>query len=285
MRNSQISQIITDRKDASLASYFKDVSKLSLISQEEEIKLAKRIKKGDKDAENELVKANLRFVISIAKQYQGKGLDLVDLIQEGNLGILEASRKFNPDRGYKFISYAVWWIRQAIMKAISNQCRLVRVPMNRIAGMSKINKVTEKYEQQNGYKPPIDEIEEQTDLDTKKINLSYASTYRSVSLDSPLADTDEASSLIDVIPNQNVEDIDNSLNKEDLVNEIDEVLRKLPYRESDTLRMTFGIGVQQMSSSEIAQRFCIGNERVRQIQINALGRIRDKYGDKLISLL
>ena len=284
MKSFKITQSITDRKDASLGIYFKDVSKLSLISQEEEIKLAKRIQQGDKQAENELVIANLRFVISVAKSYQGKGLDLVDLIQEGNCGLIESARKYNPDKGIKFISYAVWWIRQAIMRAISEQCRTVRVPMSQIVNMSKINKMSEKFEQKNGRAPSKEEIEEETNLNQKKINMSLASTYRSVSLESPLRDED-VSCLLDVLPNNNSEDTDKIIMKNDLVVKIEHILSKLSYREQDVLRMSFGIGIQVMSNDEIANRFGIGGERVRQIQHSAINRIRNKYKKELSELL
>lgn len=284
MKSFKITQSITDRKDASLGIYFKDVSKLSMITPEKEVELTKRIKLGDKKAANELVTANLRFVISVAKQYQNKGLDLVDLIQEGNIGMLKAAYKFDETKGYRFISYAVWWIRQAIMRAISEQCRTVRVPMSQIVNMSKISKMSEKFEQNNGRAPSMEEIEEETSLNRKKINMSLASTYRSVSLESPLRDED-VSCLLDVLPNNNSESTDTTTLKSDLVIEIERILSKLSYRERDILRMSFGIGVQAMSNDEIANRFGIGGERVRQIQHNAINYIRNKYKNELIELI
>ena len=284
MKSFKITQSITDRKDASLGIYFKDVSKLSMITPEKEIELTRRIKLGDKAAANELVTANLRFVISVAKQYQNKGLDLVDLIQEGNIGMLEAAYKFDETRGYRFISYAVWWIRQSIMRAISEQCRTVRVPMSQIVNMSKINKMSEKFEQKNGRVPSMEEIEEETNLNGKKINMSLASTYRSVSLESPLRDED-VSCLLDVLPNDNSESTDTTALKSDLILEIERILSKLSYREQDVLRMSFGIGVQAMSNDEIANRFGIGGERIRQIQHSAINHIRNKYKNELSELL
>ena len=284
MKSFKITQSITDRKDASLGIYFKDVSKLSMITPEKEIELTRRIKLGDKAAANELVTANLRFVISVAKQYQNKGLDLVDLIQEGNIGMLEAAYKFDETRGYRFISYAVWWIRQSIMRAISEQCRTVRVPMSQIVNMSKINKMSEKFEQKNGRVPSMEEIEEETNLNRKKINMSLASTYRSVSLESPLRDED-VSCLLDVLPNDNSESTDTTALKSDLNLEIERILSKLSYREQDVLRMSFGIGVQAMSNDEIANRFGIGGERVRQIQHSAINHIKNKYKNELSELL
>ena len=284
MKSFKITQSITDRKDASLGIYFRDVSKLSMITPEKEVELTKRIKLGDKAAANELVTANLRFVISVAKQYQNKGLDLVDLIQEGNIGMLEAAYKFDETRGYRFISYAVWWIRQSIMRAISEQCRTVRVPMSQIVNMSKINKMSEKFEQKNGRTPSMEEIEEETNLDRKKINMSLASTYRSVYLESPLRDED-VSCLLDVLPNDNSESTDTTALKSDLIIEIEHILSKLSYREQDVLRMSFGIGVQAMSNDEIANRFGIGGERIRQIQHSAINHIRNKYKNELSELL
>ena len=284
MKSFKITQAITDRKDASLGIYFKDVSKLSMISPEKEIELTKRIKLGDRAAASELVTANLRFVISVAKKYQNKGLDLVDLIQEGNIGMLKAAYKFDETKGYRFISYAVWWIRQAIMRAISEQCRTVRVPMSQIVNMSKINKMSEKFEQKNGRAPSMEEIEEETNLNRKKINMSLASTYRSVSLESPLRDED-VSCLLDVLPNDNSESTDTTALKSDLIIEIEHILSKLSYREQDVLRMSFGIGVQAMSNDEIANRFGIGGERIRQIQHSAINHIRNKYKNELSELL
>lgn len=284
MKSFKITQSITDRKDASLGIYFKDVSKLSMITPEKEIELTRRIKLGDKAAANELVTANLRFVISVAKQYQNKGLDLVDLIQEGNIGMLEAAYKFDETRGYRFISYAVWWIRQSIMRAISEQCRTVRVPMSQIVNMSKINKMSEEFEQKNGRVPSMEEIEEETNLNRKKINMSLASTYRSVSLESPLRDED-VSCLLDILPNDNSESTDTTALKSDLILEIERILSKLSYREQDVLRMSFGIGVQAMSNDEIANRFGIGGERVRQIQHSAINHIKNKYKNELSELL
>ena len=284
MKSFKITQSITDRKDASLGIYFKDVSKLSMITPEKEVELTKRIKLGDKAAANELVTANLRFVISVAKQYQNKGLDLVDLIQEGNIGMLEAAYKFDETRGYRFISYAVWWIRQSIMRAISEQCRTVRVPMSQIVNMSKINKMSEKFEQNNGRAPSMEEIEEETNLNRNKINMSLASTYRSISLESPLREED-VSCLLDVLPNDNSESTDTTALKSDLIIEIERILSKLSYREQDVLRMSFGIGVQAMSNDEIANRFGIGGERIRQIQHSAINHIRNKYKNELSELL
>lgn len=284
MKNFKITQSITDRKDESLSLYFKDVSKLSMITPEEEIKLAKKIQKGDINAENQLVKANLRFVISVAKQYQNKGLDLVDLIQEGNLGLIKSAKLYDPNKGYKFISYAVWWIRQSIMKAISDQCRTVRVPMNHITNMSKINKISEKFEQENGRVPSKEELENLTEIDSKRIDLSYTSTYRSISLETPLRD-DNANCLLDIIPNENAINTDCNLIKSDLQREVDRIITKLPSRESDIIRMYFGIEVQKLSNEEIADRFGIGTERVRQLIHSGIDRLKKRFKNNLLELL
>ena len=284
MRSFKISQSITDRQDASLNSYFKDVSRQPMISQEEEIELTKKIKEGNEAAVKKLVEANLRFVISVAKQYQNKGLALVDLIQEGNIGLIEAARKFDETRGFRFISYAVWWIRQAIIKALSDQCRTIRIPANQVVCMNKINKVIEQFEQQHGRKPSIGELEELTDIDHDTICLTMSAMNRSVSLESPIRDED-ASCLLDIIPNDGAVSTDAVVAKNDLSKEIERILSKLSYRDRDILRMSFGIGMNPMTNEEIARRFGIGSERVRQIQHSAINYLRAKYINDLKELL
>ena len=284
MRSFKISQSITDRQDASLNSYFKDVSRQPMISQEEEIELTKKIKEGNEAAVKKLVEANLRFVIYVAKQYQNKGLALVDLIQEGNIGLIEAARKFDETRGFRFISYAVWWIRQAIIKALSDQCRTIRVPANQVVCMNKINKVIEQFEQQHGRKPSTGEIEELTNIDYDKSCLAMSAMNRSVSLESPIKDED-ASCLLDIIPNDGAVSTDTEVSKNDLSNEIERILSKLSYRDRDILRMSFGIGMNPMTNEEIARRFGIGSERVRQIQHSAINYLRAKYINDLKELL
>ena len=284
MRSFKISQSITDRQDASLNSYFKDVSRQPMISQEEEIELTKKIKEGNEAAVKKLVEANLRFVISVAKQYQNKGLALVDLIQEGNLGLIEAARKFDETRGFRFISYAVWWIRQAIIKALSDQCRTIRIPANQVVCMNKINKVIEQFEQQHGRKPSTGELEELTNIDYDKICLTMSAMNRAVSLESPIKD-ENASCLLDIIPNDGAVSTDTEVSKNDLSKEIERILSKLSYRDRDILRMSFGIGMNPMTNEEIARRFGIGSERVRQIQHSAINYLRVKYINDLKELL
>lgn len=284
MKSFKITQSITDRQDASLGLYFKDVSKQPMISQEEEIRLTKEIKKGNTKAIKKLVNANLRFVISVAKQYQNKGLTLVDLIQEGNIGLIEAAKKFDETRGFRFISYAVWWIRQSIMKAISEQCRTIRLPMSQVVYAHKINKASEKFEQVNGRKPSLAELEEETNINASKINSTLASSGRAVSLESPLKDED-ASCLLDVIPNEESTPADSIALENDVTNSVEFILSKLSYRDRDVLRMSFGIGMHPMPNEEIANRFGIGSERVRQIQHSAINYIRKNYLNELKELL
>lgn len=278
MSKFDIKQIITDRSDASLKFYFRDVSKEKRITQEEEIELAKKIKKGDHNALNKLVTANLRFVISVAKQYQGKGLSLVDLIQEGNLGLLTAAQSFDETRGYKFISYAVWWIRQYITKALSNQCRTVRLPMNQVLCIAKYNKVSSKFEQENGRKPSLSELEEISDLQSDKVSeaLTYNPSFSSLS--SPINENDKGC-LLDIISNTNA---DISI---EIGSKIDQVLHQLPYREQDVLRLYYGIGVSPMQDTVIADLFDISTERVRQIKARAIKIIQAKYTNFLRDLL
>lgn len=284
MRNFKIAQSITDRQDASLGIYFRDVSKQPMISPEEEIELTREIKKGNNKAAEKLINANLRFVISVAKQYQGKGLPLVDLIQEGNCGLIEASKKFDENRGFRFISYAVWWIRQAIIKAISDQCRTIRVPMSQIVCVGKINKATEAFEKTHGRKPSVEELEESTKLEANKITSALSSINGSVSLNSPFKG-DDTGCLLDVIPNNNITPTDQEVSKNDLTDSIEYVLSKLSYRDRDIIRMSFGIGMNPMPNEEIANRFGVGCERVRQIQHSAIKYIKKNYFEELKDLI
>ena len=284
MKSFKITQSITDRQDASLGIFFKEVSKLPMIDINKEIELSRRVKKGDMKAADELVKANLRFVISVAKQYQNKGLPLVDLIQEGCIGVIEASRRYDESKGFRFISYAVWWIRQAIIHAISDQCRTVRVPMSQVVYMNKISKATEKFEQEYGRKPLPEEIEPETNLTSDKISFTLSSSSRSISLESPFKD-EEAGCLLDVIPNSNSEDTDKTLIQDSISQELEDVLDKLSFRERDILRMSFGLGMMPMQNEEIASRFGIGCERVRQIQHEAIDKIKSNYSYLLKDLL
>lgn len=285
MKSLKITQSITDRQDASLGIFFKEVSKIPMIDINKEIELSQRIKNGDEDAVNELVEANLRFVISVAKQYQNKGLPLVDLIQEGIIGLHQAAKLYDEAKGFKFISFAVWWVRQSIMKAITDQCRTIRVPMNQVAHLSKINKVIDKFEQENGRTPSLEELELMTNLNSKNITLAMASGNRPVSLDNPFKDDGDSGQLIDVIPNKNIDTLDSNLINENNLLIINTILGSLSYRESDIIRMTYGFEMQPMQNEEIANRFGISCERVRQIQKEALEKIKLNFENELRELM
>lgn len=280
MQSFKIIQSITDRQDASLKIFFREVSHIPMITPEREIELAKEIKKGNQSAIDELVKANLRFVISVAKQYQNKGLPLVDLIQSGSEGLIEAATKWDETRGFKFISYAVWWIRQSIIKAISSECRTVRVPTNQIVYVSKINKTLNKLEQELERTPSAEEISSEIELDPQKINIALSAINYSVSLDSPFKN-EETDCLLDVIPNKNTEDTYSNLSNQVIVSEINKIISQLPNRESDCVRMFFGLEMNPMTLKEIANRFGIGSERVRQIINGGMCKLKTDYLDDL----
>ena len=280
MKSFKITQSITDRQDASLGLYFKEVSKYPTLNSDEEYELTS--KKRDSKVINKLVQANLRFVISVAKQYQGTGVPLVDLIQYGNIGLIKAAELFDSNRGIKFISYAVWWIRQSILKGISNQCRTVRVPVNQLLCINKINKFSEKFEQENYRRPSINELEDNLDINTDKIIFVTSSANISVSLESNI---DDNTCLLDIIPNNNIVSTDNEATKNDLSSEIEKILSKLPDRNSDTIRMIFGIGMSPMALEEVANKFGVGQERIRQIIRSTLKCIRSRYSKKLKDLL
>lgn len=284
MKSFKILQRITDRQDISLAIFFKEVARLPMMNPNEEGEIARKAKNGDKECINLLITSNLRFVISVAKQYQGKGIPLVDLIQDGILGLIESIDKFEPDKGFRFISYAVWWIRQSIIKSISEQCRTIKLPMSQIITLNKINKLNEKYEQSEGRISSYEELENEADIDFSKANLAITSNLRTMSLDTPFNDED-VSSLIDVVPNDDSENPDSELINNNISEKISEVLNKLSYREQDVIKMSFGIGMFPMQNEEIANRFGITSERVRQIIKEALEKIRLEYSDSLKELL
>lgn len=284
MKSFKILQRITDRQDISLAIFFKEVARLPMMNPNEEGEIARKAKNGDKECIDLLITSNLRFVISVAKQYQGKGIPLVDLIQDGILGLIESIDKFEPDKGFRFISYAVWWIRQSIIKSISEQCRTIKLPMSQIITLNKINKLNEKYEQSEGRISSYEELENEADIDFSKANLAITSNLRTMSLDTPFNDED-VSSLIDVVPNDDSENPDSELINNNISEKISEVLNKLSYREQDVIKMSFGIGMFPMQNEEIANRFGITSERVRQIIKEALEKIRLEYSDSLKELL
>lgn len=274
MKNLKISKSITNR-DNSINIYFKDVSKIPRITEEEEIELANRIKKGDKKAEDKLITSNLRFVISVAKQYQHNGIELVDLIQEGSLGLIIAAKKYDPSKGFKFISYAVWWVKQAIVKAISDQCRVVRIPINQVISNNRISKVIKEFEQKHNRMPSSEEISNLSNLSISKVDLSLSTFNKSVSLEHPINEEDSAC-LIDIIPND-TSATDEEACKDDTSYILNKILDELPYRDKDIMRMYFGIKITQLPIIEIANKFGISGERVRQIIQENLKYIKHNY--------
>lgn len=285
MRSLTITQSITDRNDRSINGYLKDISKIPLIDNEESINLAKQAKQGNKQALDKLITANLRFAVSVAKQYRNKGIPLVDLIQLANLGLWEAAKRWDETRGIKFISYAVWWIRQSIIQGISSECRTIRVPMNQIVCMNKLNKANEKLEQELGRTPSVEELEAETGIDSSKIVLNHTSLNKTLSLNVAFSDDEESGSLVDIIPNTNSTIADEGITNESTIVELNNILNKLSYREGDIIKMIFGIGMLPMTLEEVAARFGIGTERVRQIQHQTLDKLKRLYGNKLRELL
>lgn len=281
MRQLKITQSITNRESTALEKYLQDISHEGLVSVEEEIELARKIKKGDVKALEKLTKANLRFVVSVAKQYQNQGLSLPDLINEGNLGLIKAAKKYDETRGFKFISYAVWWIRQSIMQAISEQSRIVRVPINQMGVIHKMRKVVQQFEQEYQRLPSIDEIAEQIDLPKEKIVEIMSMITKKISMDAPISTNDDGN-LLDVLPNKNSPSADEDLLEEGLKKEIERLLVSLSEREQIILRGYFGINQREMSLEEIGEQTGLTRERVRQLKEKAIKRLRcNAIGDSL----
>ncbi len=279
---------ITTRESKSLDQYLQEIGKVDLLIPEEEIELAIRIKKGDEVAKEKLVKANLRFVVSVAKQFQNQGLSLGDLINEGNVGLIKAAQRFDVTRGFKFISYAVWWIRQGIMEAIANQSRVVRLPLNRVSNLTKISKAFRDLEQEYERKPTTEELAKMLEMTAEEVAYSLQISGRYVSMDAPLKSGDEnKNSLMDVLPNDNQPLPDNSLMKESLKNEVTNILSTLDAREAEVIRLSFGIGRNEKATlEEIGERFNLTKERIRQIKEKALRKLRgSKRGDRLKAYL
>ena len=273
MRQLKITQSITNRESTALEKYLQDISHEGLISVEEEIELARKIKQGDVKALEKLTKANLRFVVSVTKQYQNQGLSLPDLINEGNLGLIKAAKKYDETRGFKFISYAVWWIRQSIMQAISEQSRLVRVPINQMGIIHKLRKVVQQFEQTHQRLPSVDEMAEQIDLPKERIVEIMSMITKKISMDAPISTSDDGS-LLDVLPNKNSPDADAELLEAGLKKEIERALVALPEREQIILRGYFGINQREMSLEEIGAQTGLTRERVRQLKEKAIRRLR-----------
>jgi len=281
MRQLKITKSITNRESASLDKYLQEIGKEELITVEEEVELAQRIKKGDQAALEKLTRANLRFVVSVAKQYQNQGLSLPDLINEGNLGLIKAAEKFDETRGFKFISYAVWWIRQSILQALAEQSRIVRLPLNQVGSLNKINKAFSKFEQEHERRPSAEELAETLDLPADKVADTLRVSGRHVSVDAPFVDGED-NSLLDVLVNSDSPNADRSLIQESLSLEIHRALATLTERESDIVRLFFGIGCQEMTLEEIGERFGLTRERVRQIKEKAIRRLRHTSRSKLL---
>ena len=273
MRQLKITKSITNRESASLDKYLQEIGKYELISVEEEVELAQRIKRGDQSAIEKLTKANLRFVVSVAKQYQNQGLNLPDLINEGNLGLIKAAEKFDETRGFKFISYAVWWIRQSIMQAINEQSRIVRLPLNQVSSLSKYNKAVSEFEQKYQRRPSVEELSQMLDLPTEKVADAMRLSGKHSSIDAPFVQGEEGS-LIDVLADADAVKADSGLMSESLNKEIERALSTLTERERTILKLSFCIRVPEMSLEEIGDKFGLTRERVRQIREKAIRKLR-----------
>jgi len=287
MRQLKITKSITNRESASLEKYLQEIGRVPLISPEEEVQLTTLIKQGDKKAVDRLVKANLRFVVSVAKQYQGQGISLPDLINEGNIGLIKSVERYDNTRGFKFISFAVWWIRQSIIKAIADHARMIRLPLNRVVLTNRIKNASSLLEQQLGRTPSIEEIAEALDLEASEISSHLESKDKHVSLDTPFSDEDDGS-LIDILENENAGKADDRLYHSDsLKKEISRSLESLSERQKQMLCYFYGIGIDHpMSLDDIGQRFDITPERVRQIKDKAITRLRENQNfDQLRSYL
>ncbi|MCI1732401.1 MAG: RNA polymerase sigma factor RpoD/SigA [Prevotella sp.] len=281
MRQLKITKSITNRESASLDKYLQEIGHEDLISVEEEVELAQRIKRGDRAALEKLTKANLRFVVSVAKQYQNQGLSLPDLINEGNLGLIKAAEKFDETRGFKFISYAVWWIRQSILQAIAEQSRIVRLPLNQVGSVNKINRMLNKFEQENERYPSIEEISDRIDLSVDKIADALKFNGRHVSVDAPFIDGED-NSLLDVLPNNDAIMADYLLIQESLCEEISRALKTLNDRERNIVEAFFGINQSEMTLEEIGDKYGLTRERVRQIKEKAIRRLRHNTKNKYL---
>ena len=281
MRQLKITKSITNRESASLDKYLQEIGREDLITVEEEVELAQRIKNGDRKALEKLTRANLRFVVSVAKQYQNQGLSLPDLINEGNLGLIKAAEKFDETRGFKFISYAVWWIRQSILQALAEQSRIVRLPLNQVGSLNKINKALSQFEQENERRPSAEEVSEILELPADKISEAMKISGRHISVDAPFVEGED-NSLLDVLVNDDSPIADKSLMSESLSKEIDRALATLTERESEIIKMFFGIGYQEMTLEEIGDKFGLTRERVRQIKEKAIRRLKQNSRSKLL---
>ena len=281
MRQLKITRSITNRESEALEKYLSEIGREDLLSTDEEVELAQRIRKGDQEALERLTKANLRFVVSVAKQYQNQGLALPDLINEGNVGLIKAAERFDETRGFKFISYAVWWIRQSILQAIAEQSRIVRLPLNQVGSMNKINQLLSKFEQENERRPSVDEISERIDLPEDKIDAAMRVSGRHVSMDAPFNDSEDGS-LLDVLVNDDALPADNELVIESLRAEIAIALQSLNERERNIIMAFYGIGQPELTLEEIGNKYGLTRERVRQIKEKAIRRLRANTKSKIL---
>lgn len=281
MRQLKITKSITNRESLSLDKYLQEIGREDLITVEEEVELAQRIRNGDRAALEKLTRANLRFVVSVAKQYQNQGLSLPDLINEGNLGLIKAAEKFDETRGFKFISYAVWWIRQSILQALAEQSRIVRLPLNQVGSLNKINKAFSKFEQENERRPSPEELADELDIPVEKIADTMKVSGRHISVDAPFVEGED-NSLLDVMVNDDSPNADRVLINESLSKEIDRALSTLTEREHEIVKKFFGIGVPEMTLEEIGDEFGLTRERVRQIKEKAIRRLRSSSKSKLL---
>lgn len=283
MRQLKITKSITNRESQSLEKYLQEIGKVDLLTPEEEVDLAKRIKQGDQIALEKLTKANLRFVVSVSKQYQNQGLSLSDLINEGNLGLIKAAQRFDETRGFKFISYAVWWIRQSILQALAEQSRIVRLPLNKVGSLNKINRAFSELEQEFEREPSADELASLLEIPTEEVETTLGVAARHVSVDAPFVDGED-NSLLDVLENDTTPDTDQGLDyKESLRKEIQRSLNTLTERQCDVIMLYFGIGVEHpMSLEDIGERFGLTRERVRQIKDKAINKLRSTNRSKLL---
>ncbi|MBP6460314.1 MAG: RNA polymerase sigma factor RpoD/SigA [Crocinitomicaceae bacterium] len=283
MRQLKITKSITNRESQSLDKYLQDIGKEELITAEEEVELARKIKQGDQKALEKLTRANLRFVVSVAKQYQNQGLTLPDLINEGNLGLIKAAQKFDETRGFKFISYAVWWIRQSILQALAEQARIVRLPLNQVGSLNKINKAFSKLEQEFERQPSAEELAEALEVPEDKIKESLNVSGRHVSMDAPLSTSEDGGTLMDVMANSDSPKADHALMAESLQKEIERSLSTLTDKEREIIRLFFGIGMNHgLTLEEIGAKFNLTRERVRQIKEKAIRRLRHTSRNKLL---
>ena len=283
MRQLKITKSITNRESQSLEKYLQEIGKVDLLTPEEEVTLAKKIKEGDQESLERLTKANLRFVVSVAKQYQNQGLSLSDLINEGNLGLIKAAQRFDETRGFKFISYAVWWIRQSILQALAEQSRIVRLPLNKVGSLNKINRAFSELEQEFEREPSSSELAELLEITSDEVETTLGVAARHVSMDAPFVDGED-NSLLDVLENSKTPGTDASLSHaQSLRTEIERSLGTLTERQCDVIKLYFGIGVEHpMSLEDIGERFGLTRERVRQIKDKAINKLRSSSRSKLL---